>query len=929
MTSERKKLKLVLKPYQVILLGCILSYLFILNSNSIIAERNKEQLDKEKSKLFNKIISGRKLQDKSPGDGTGSTESPTGDEDEDNSKNLNGTEKVCKKGSEELQKYYETGDLSKLGFEDNKIECEDKEKDYFKALLNIVKTVINGKEESKSTRNLQNIDFEVIKDDVVTYAYHIIPIVVFLVIAILSIPGWLICCFCCCCNCCCCCCCKKPGCKIPCFIFTYVFYALAVVICIYGLSKTNHIFVGLADTECSVLKFFDEILDGEMKQDKPRWAGIKGINGILDDIVQEVKNLKEGSKGNLDHEIDEIDSNKALFIDAITTVENQFHETEPSLIDPTTTVIKKEYKDIYTTTSYDYKIGTSAEDSQEIKGIFVLDMIKFLGKYNDDTKKFEPENSFLDLWQQEYELISNKADEYLKIAQDSFGNIIDENSGDIISQLEDGKKMLNDIKNSFNDIKAEIADKIIDYSDTIDDYGRLGSKLVFGVLALMNIALAIFVLLLCFCSGKMCTNCCCCRCIFKFFLHLFWNILALLMIITFLVGFAFSLVGTVGYDAMSIISYVVSSENINSENPVLIDKLGDSKKYLDICINGDGKLEDAIGINMSDIGSFDNISSVQDQINDAKEQFENISQCFVFKEILKQLNDRTDLTSDTLTLVKYNTDLPNLKEIDLENSENAGNFLPFKTYLDFLNNNIEKSDETENNEKWEVGEDGLACKEGNANDDDYSSNPNPIFNPLKCKPLDRDWVFTLNGVASDKIDTSNTGEAIVKANIKTNIKASANIITDTLKLLEGVSSSDDTSFISILESVRKIYADNYLKQYIKALDAFKTILDNILNKLNNYIDKDNKENGGVFGFINGKFIGTNLKIILKYLKSALGHDIKTIGICLLIVGCSLALSISSTILLIIVINIDIDNNKKISQASEFKMDSGGRVIQYQ
>ena len=137
-------------------------------------------------------------------------------------------------------------------------------------------------------RNLQSITD--MQDDLIAYGMHILPILIFLVVAILCIPGWIICCFCCCCNCCCCCCCKKPGCKIPCFIFTYVFYGLSVAICIYGLSQSNSIFVGLADTECSVLKFFDQVLEGETKQERPRWPGIEGIslfikmNNIIDYI---------------------------------------------------------------------------------------------------------------------------------------------------------------------------------------------------------------------------------------------------------------------------------------------------------------------------------------------------------------------------------------------------------------------------------------------------------------------------------------------------------------------------------------------------------------------------------------------------------------------------------------------------------------------
>ena len=109
-------------------------------------------------------------------------------------------------------------------------------------------------------RRLRNLEFSLNKNkqDIINYGKHLLPSLIFFAIGILCIPGWLICCFCCCCNCCCCCCCKKPGCKLPCFIFTYIFYGLSVAICIYGLTQSNKIFVGLSDTECSILKFFDQ-----------------------------------------------------------------------------------------------------------------------------------------------------------------------------------------------------------------------------------------------------------------------------------------------------------------------------------------------------------------------------------------------------------------------------------------------------------------------------------------------------------------------------------------------------------------------------------------------------------------------------------------------------------------------------------------------
>ena len=60
--------------------------------------------------------------------------------------------------------------------------------------------------------------------------------------------------------------------------------------------------------------------------------------------------------------------------------------------------------------------------------------------------------------------------------------------------------------------------------------------------------------------------------------------------------------------------------------------------------------------------------------------------------------------------------------------------------------------------------------------------------------------------------------------------------------------------------------------------------------------------------MNGKFIGINLKIVLKYLKYSLGKDLYTVGLCLVVVGFSLILSVSCTIFLIVYINIELKKN---------------------
>lgn len=881
MTNELTQYNPKLKPYHIIIVACLLSPLLILNSNYVNSQRAMKKLNQEKSKLFDQIISSRHLQ-----------------ENEGGEKPLSSSDKVCKKGSKELVSYYETGDLSKINLDEEAIKCEEKGKPYFEALLNIVKSLTDGGDgetdngnqsgenhEGESTRrNL--IEIGEIQDDLTSYVKHLIGILIFLVIGVLSLPGWLVCCFCTCCNCCCCCCCKKKNCKIPCFIFTYIFYALAVVVCIYGFSQTNKIFVGMADTECSILKFLDQVLDGETKEEMPRWAGIEGINTILNNLYGVINNMKTDTYSQLVSAMKTIEKKRDDFMDLMKTAGNTFLDNSNNYIGD------------YLTEDYNYDFG-----SYKAEGKYVLDLVNMFGRYDEDAKKFVPEDSTLSLWDLEYSTVASHADEYLDTARSGFEEILDKSSEKVLESLDSGKSSLEELRGSFDDIKSDLADSIYDASDIVEDYGKLGSKLVFGVLGLMNIALAVFMLFICLFSGEMCKNCCCCRCIFKFFTHLLWNILALLMFVTFIVGFLFSFVGTVGEDMMNVISFVVSEDNLgkdgNEGEGMLISSLGGAKSYLDRCVNGDGKIEEEIGLDLKQVNSFTNISDSQTRIEETKEQFEEIKDtCLTYNTYLEFLEKRESLTSQELSLIPK----------DKSFKDDPTSFLNFNIILRDMNQKIKDNGGAYQGESWEVGETAdktLTCS---------ATGGTLIFYPLTCKPIDRAWISA----------TSTSDE----------IKGRAKILSDTIvQIIDTVK----TPYKKILDDLKVEYT-NYLGAYITALDKFGQTIASITNTIGEFIG----DGSNLFGFIQCNFIGTNLKIILKYLKTALGKNIKTIGICLTVVGCSLALSISSTILLIVIINIGLEEKNKTplddqrqGQIPEYNINNYNninpetRVIQYQ
>ena len=787
------------------------------------------------------------------------------------------TDEICERAESELNEYYQSGDLSIIGLDNETIKCEDKDKPHIKAIINILKSNLGsdgdndesniGSSEPTSLRNLGEDD---LKDNAITYGKHLIAYIFFLAVGVLCIPGWLICCFCCCCNCCCCCCCKKPSCKIPCFIITFVFYATSIAICIYGLSQSNQFFEGLANTECSLLRFVDEVIIGETKQTLPRWGGINGIYEILDDLNTVLHNMKISTSDDLDTKIAEVGIAKSIFLGKLKDVGNKYN--------PSGT-----YKDNYI---YTHPGSSGISGNIESSGDYILDLIKTFGTYDETNEVGNPADSSVDLWVTEYKLVSTNADSQMSSAKTNFDSILGTQFSSITDSLKEGTTAVDDISSSFNDIKSQALDSLSDYSSDIDYYGKLGFKIYYGVLALMNLALAAFILLICLCSGKSCTNCCCCRCICKLFTHILWNILWFFTIITFLLGSIVSIIGEVGGDLMTVVSYVVSEDNLNSQDGI---DIGEAKKYLSTCINGNGSIENDLGFNMDSLQNFDDIKKAQGQINNITEEFESKLDMITYKLLMENLRDRYHFNATDFSLLKPDASSPFINLADVLTKLNT------KTI-------------SLSNKKWE-----LTCPSTYTCDDTAPSGTT-CYEPKNCKP-------------HNKLSSLSPSDPVIKEAIDI-----TQAMEDIMKRAWGdptlLGSSTDPGFKISLDDLKDKYHD-FLNSYINGLKFFNTTINKLTEKINQYAGED----GGMFDFLNCKFIGKNIKIILKYLKDALGGKVKTIGILMIVVGCSLFVSISSTILIIVIINLDIDKNKKDIQKNEeireYPLNENGRIIRYE
>jgi len=835
-TSDEKSSKI--KPYQMILLSCLLAAFMIINSNNVNYNRDLAKLNKEKGELFDRIIKTRRLS---------STSSQIY------------SAEICERGSDDLKKYYQTGDPKIIDIDPNEsIKCEDKDETYMKALINIVRTMADDTEEDPDggRRNLRNLGgvSDIDQQDLTDYGMRFLPMAVFLVFGILSIFGWIFCCICCCCNCCCCCCLKKTSCKVPCFIFTYVFYGLVVGISLYGLIQSNKIFVSLSDTECSILKFFEQVLNGEIKQSLPRWAGIERIKDILNGVKGSIENLSGESISNLNKKMDTISSNpdeagliptRKAFLEHMEKVGEKFYDNT-----------NHKYLSPYAYPSTDY----------------IYDMVYQFG-YKDSQGYKKP--SYLYSWNQEFYAIDDAAFGYLTNARSDFNNIFGSDGNGDISQitksLDDGIKNIGDLTSPFTDANDEIGKIFSNFSESIDSYGKMSVKIIFGGLMAMNVALAALMLLICMFSGKSCTSCCCCRCLFKFCTHILWNVLALLMILSFIFGSLIAFVGRFGGDAMSLVSYIMSKENFNGGNPLIVKKLGSAKDYIYTCLHEDGDIGKKLNLGTS----FDSLT----RINDLEKKITNIQKNF------------TKATEHHITYNLIISKLSKQKEYeeDITFYNLNGQPISYNKTLEEINEILKDKGSKDKWSNFSVNTEGCQTP---------SSTVEHYYHPEHCKPKAIDEYYSHNDVYP-------------------NYGTNADLLAGMDKIIEYASKEEPSTIFTSNNEFKRIINELdgkytiYLGKYVTILQLFSNTIHTFTNVIRPIIG-----DGEAFSFLNGKFIGINLQIILKYLGNSLGGDFFTVGICLCVVGLSLILSISSTIILIVIINIGlkeaIEQNKMIN-----------------
>ena len=815
-----------LKNFVIILLALIISLKILFNN--LVFLNNKNNYFETKSKSTRKI---EEIEDEG---------------NENNSFELE-VDKICKKASSNLQEYYKTYDTTIMDVSSMSFEVIEYYPDYIKSLFNIIEN--EGE----------------IQDNLLKYLQHAAPAFMFFILGIASIVAWIFFSFFCCCNCCCCCCCKKPECKCT-FLFVPLIFDLVIIICcLVGIFTSSKMFTGLADVECSLMKFISEINTGEKKNDTVKWVGFDEILKTFENIKNKINKIKTETQNDLNHNYDLLTEKKEQFP---ITLKNTYTD----MLDP----MDPDSPLIFDTIFLTHIIEEGTLNNLDVG---VLDILYNYGPMNKDEK-------FLYQLNEQYELMTKEADEYLQKAHDSFENLLQENS---VSELIDSSQAsVEELNKSINGIKDEIAKYIIDYSDPIESYGKYIVKIIYIVILSLSCFSGISVVLMYITAEECCYGKCCCgKGLTKTLSHISWNLMSLVLIFSFIICGIVFLLSYIGTDLVKVITIIFGENNLYSRNPILIK--GDVSNYFNVCFHGDGDLANILGLTSNDSSTlqFDELNSIIGDIVEVKKKVEQSDVVIkLFKENLEKRKKYIDVN-----IYDFNTTIwVNLDKL-------------IYTFNDLIKDQ-EYDVWTLNNTCPDVNYLLVHCP---ADTETPVTRKNVEDEPIPKECLNfEEWKdnFELRYKSPPILILDMTYTTVLKA-AKYYVNA-VNNITDYID--NGLPISTLTDKIEIVEEA---YND-VIQTELDALNIYnKTIFDitSVFNELNNGGDS-------LFSFLNCKFIGNNALIILKNLKDAFSGNVMRIGLTFVFASFGMLFSIIFTILEIIILNVSLYLQKRRREKEE-------------
>ena len=188
------------------------------------------------------------------------------------------------------------------------------------------------------------------------------------------------------------------------------------------------------------------------------------------------------------------------------------------------------------------------------------------------------------------------------------------NSINFLSAIDSVNTSLNNFNSMFSDVEDKYLDKLYDYLNKyVNKYAQLGYIILYGLMIVLG-------LLSLLCIAIYVRTCKCIKCVYV----IVWNIEMIFMIVIIIIGVVFGMTGLFGSNAIDIIQYTISEDNINSTEPFLLNKYPDVIPYINICFIGDGNLKDQLNLSNSSFTSLDDLYQLKENINSASEVINQI-----------------------------------------------------------------------------------------------------------------------------------------------------------------------------------------------------------------------------------------------------------------------------------------------------------------
>ena len=753
----------------------------------------------------------------------------------------NDIEEICKGASEDLYNYY---------YKNDNYTVEEKKIEGNKENVDLLVKIINNED-------LKDNGLKYLKKSFVWLLSISLSLVTFISLF------FIICCDCC--NCCCGTQCCKGTCSRVCLSFiTAGLFGVSFILNITTVSLTPKTFKGLNGASCSLFHFIDDIEKGETKETTPKWGGFTQLQTILSDVKDGISTAKKEYGTKFVNDKKNFDKNINTYSDDIKSGNKL--------------VMKNDDNDKYNSIEVNFPKGKETHAGEN--GYLIPEYVKSWG----NNKKV---GSYIYFLQYEYDNVLVNLKQVLNDVSDAFNTIKSDTK--IEEQIDDTSNKIGELKEPIDQFKSQFYDNWYDIQKNIDEKGDKSLKIIFSVATVITGSLTVLFILVLFCT---CNNTC-----FKLIIHLLYYITILLTVFVFFLGGVFGLFGKISRDAVGVIRYILSEENLLSKDPLIIGDNGEANDYINICVNGNGSLKYAFDLGES-LESLDKLQENKKQIDNYITQFSKIT-------------ENPLITAKTKEIKNSKTNYLNLNYYYYSGTGTTiGDKYPIFNQVYEINNYTAKDGKYRNpdctynyDEYWY----NTTSVSGYKYPESYSDTAgNKILMYLYEPSLTESTYYTTRY-------TGDTCEAKSVYYATTN-EATNDIVGFFESIQISMNSNDD-------DSINKGIADknnNLNDAYMNVVDSSKTclndcsgVMDSIIGSLGSVLG----DSGEFWNIINCGFAKQNLFILFEQLKNNMGKDFHVIGSLAFCIG---ILQFLGVIFGLYVMNIWVDNADNKSSDDEEK-----------